>query len=106
VYALGQEVIKVAGASAMSGPGTLTLASPLAYQHSPGDMVSTLPASVVWAVTLLGANQALTRGATATTVQSVPGSSSTTGTGGGAGLNSRDLSGQARALLRPFARTI
>jgi hypothetical protein len=103
---LGQEVIKVTGASAASGPGTLTLASPLRFAHSPGVMVSTLPASAVWAVTLLGANQALTRGATATAVQSVPGSSTTTGTGGGAGLNTRDLLGQAKALLKPFARTI
>jgi hypothetical protein len=103
---LGQEVIQVTGASATSGPGTLTLASPLRFGHQPGVMVSTLPASVVWAVTLLGANQALTRGATATTVQSVPGTGSTTGTGGGAGLNSRDLLGQAKALLRPFARSI
>lgn len=103
---LGQEVVKVTAASATSGPGTLTLASPLRFAHSPGVMVSTLPASVVWAVNLLGANQALTRGATATTVQSVPGTGSTTGTGGGAGLNSRDLLGQAKALLKPFARTI
>ena len=69
-------------------------------------MVSTLPESVIWAVILLGANEALTRGATATTVQSVPGGAATSGTGGGAGLNSRDLLGQAKQILAPFRRTI
>jgi hypothetical protein len=55
---------------------------------------------------MLAAQEALTRGATSTTVQSVPGSAAATNTGGGAGLNSRDLIGQATAILKPFRATI
>ena len=107
VYDSGaQETIKVTAASAASGPGTLTLASPLTYPHAAGVMSSTLPESVIWAVILLGTQQALTRGATATTVQSVPGTAGNAQTGGGAGLNTRDLMGQAKAILAPFRRTI
>lgn len=101
-----QETVQATATSVTSGPGTVTLAQPLSYPHDPGVIVSALPASVQWGVILLAAQQALTRGATATTVQSVPGTGSTTGTGGGAGLNSRDLLGQAKRILAPFRRTI
>jgi hypothetical protein len=101
-----QETVQVTAASATAGPGTLTLAQPLAFPHSAGVIVSTLPASVQWGVILLATQQALTRGATATTVQSVPGTASNAQTGGGAGLNTRDLIGQAKRILMPFARTI
>jgi hypothetical protein len=101
-----QETIQVTAASAASGPGTLTLASPLFFPHSAGVIVSALPASVQWGVILLAAQQALTRGATATTVQSVPGTASNANTGGGAGLNTRDLIGQAKRILAPFRRSI
>lgn len=101
-----QETIQVTASSAVSGPGTLTLAQPLAYSHSAGVIVSTLPASAQWGVILLATQQALTRGATATTVQSVPGTASNANTGGGAGLNTRDLIGQAMRILKPFARTV
>lgn len=101
-----QETVKVTGASATSGPGTLTLASPLNYPHAAGVIVSALPASVQWAVIMLATQTALTRGATGTTVQSVPGQASNSNTGGGAGLNTRDLIGQAKAILAPFRRTV
>ncbi len=101
-----QETIQVTAATAAAGPGTLTLAAPLAFPHDPGVIVSALPASVQWAVILLATQQALTRGATATTVQSVPGTASNANTGGGAGLNTRDLLGQAKRILAPFRRTI
>lgn len=74
VYDAGaQEVIQVTATSVTQGPGTLTLASPLTYPHAAGVMVSTLPQTVVWAATLFGAAQALTRGATSTTVRQIPG---------------------------------
>ena len=107
VYDSGaQETVKVTASAATSGPGTLTLASPLNYPHDAGVIVSALPASVQWAVIMLATQTALTRGATATTVQSVPGQASNSNTGGGAGLNTRDLIGQAKALLAPFRRTV
>jgi hypothetical protein len=74
VYDAGaQEVIQVTAASAAAGPGTLTLASPLAYAHAAGVMVSTLPQTVVWAAILYCCDIALERGATATTISEVPG---------------------------------
>lgn len=101
VYDSGnQEVIHVTAASATSGPGTLTLATPLQSSHAAGVMVSTLPDSVIWAVTLLGSAQALTRGATSTTVQTIPGGS------GGHGGGPAELSSEAELLLDPFRRMI
>jgi hypothetical protein len=74
VYDSGsQEVIQVTAASAASGPGTLTLASPLQYGHGAGTMVSALPQTVVWAAALYCVSVALERGATSTTVQEIPG---------------------------------
>jgi hypothetical protein len=68
-----QEVVQITGASAVQGPGTLTLASPLAFPHEAGVMVSTLPQSVVWATALFAVSIALERGATSTSVQEIPG---------------------------------
>lgn len=74
VYDAGdQEIVQVTAASVTSGPGTLTLASPLAYEHAAGVMVSTLPQSVVWAAILFCCAQALERGATSMTLPTVPG---------------------------------
>ena len=102
VYDSGQqEVVQVTAASATSGPGTLTLASPLQFQHVAGTLVSTLPASVMWAVIMMGSAIALTRGATSTTVQTIPG-----GGGGGSGKGPQDLTGEAELLLHPFRRVI
>jgi hypothetical protein len=97
-----QEIIKVTGSSATSGPGTLTLATPLVFNHDAGTMVTTLPQSVIWAAILMCSSIALTRGATATTVQTIPGGGGTT-----AGFKEpSDLVGEAELLLNPFKRTI
>ena len=93
----GQEPVTVTGASAASGPGTLTLASPLTYAHQSGIMVSALPQSVIWAAALLAGKAALTRGATATTIQT---------TGGKQQGGMHPLEAQARHLLNTFRRTI
>lgn len=103
VYDAGQqELVQVTSASAVSGPGTLTLASPLVFTHSPSVIISTLPQSISWAVILLASSVALTRGATATTVQTIPG-------GGGSTTGAKapgDVMEQAHALLNPFKRVM
>ncbi len=68
-----QETITCTAASATSGPGTLTLASPLIFRHRPGVVVTTLPPQVQEAVILLAVAQAMERGATATTHMQMPG---------------------------------
>ena len=96
----GQEPVTVTAASATTGPGTLTLASPLAYAHPvTGVMVSSLPSDVVWAAVLFAAAEALTRGAQATVVQATPGSR-----GGGTGAH--ELKERACHILHRFQRTI
>jgi hypothetical protein len=76
------------------------LASSLTYNHEIGTIVSTLPAAVEWACILFAAAQALTRGATTTTIHSIGGHSQSTG-GDITGLNA-----EAELLLHPFRRTI
>ena len=101
VYDSGnQETVQVTAASATSGPGTLTLSSPLAYDHQAQVMVTTLPQSVIDATILLSAAQALQRGATSTTVHAIPG-----GPGGG-GNDPGRLIDTACGLLDPFKATI
>jgi hypothetical protein len=102
VYDSGQqETVQVTASSVTSGPGTLTLASPLAFPHQQGVVVSTLPQSVMWANILFASNMALTRGATSTTVQSIPGS----GSDGGSGKMASMMQ-QAQTLLAPFKRVV
>ena len=97
-----QETAQVTASSATSGPGTLTLAAPLAFSHVKGVLFSTLPQSVMWAVTMYGAAIALTRGSTSTTVQSIPGGGASSG-----GVKSPDgMMGSAQQLLKPFQRVI
>lgn len=100
--AQNQEVIQVTAASAAQGPGTLTLASPLAYQHNPGVIVSTLPRSALMGIIWFCASVALTRGATATSNREVPASGVST-----AGPKSpEDLAKTAKCLLDPYRRII
>ena len=94
----GQEGVTCKTASVTSGPGTLTLTTPLAYSHAAGIMVSAMPAGVIWATALLAGEAALTRGATATTVQN------TTGRPGKAPANA--LEEQAHDLLQALKRTM
>jgi len=96
-----QELVQVTAASVVAGPGTLTLAAPLAFSHQPGVVVTTLPQSVTWANILFASSMAMTRGATSTTVQGIPGGSSD---GGGAKVAT--LTQQAQSLLAPFRRVI
>ena len=95
----GQEPISVTAASATTGAGTLTLASPLQYSHPAGIMVSSLPSDIIWSAALFAGAEALTRGAQATVVQSVPGH--------GGGLTGADaLEAMACKKLSRFKRTI
>ena len=98
--AANQEVVRVTAASAAQGPGTLTLAAPLAYDHAAGVMVSTLPQNLSWAAIMFCVSQALARGATSTTVHQIPG-----GPGGGGG-GPADWVKCARAAVASYARII
>ena len=68
-----QEAVHVTAASVTAGPGTLTLSSALAYPHQAGTVVTTLPAAVDQACIYFAAAEALTRGATSTTIHAVGG---------------------------------
>ena len=95
-----QEAVHCTGSSVTAGPGTLTLSSPLVYDHAAGTIVTTLPASIEQACIYFCAAEALTRGATSTTIHSVGGASQSSG--GGA----RELIEEAELLCHPFRRTI
>lgn len=95
-----QEVIHVTGASATSGPGTLTLSSALGYAHEAGTLVTTLPASVEQACILYCCAMALVRGATSTTIHSIGGHAQSSGG------DITQLNTEAELLLHPFRRTI
>jgi hypothetical protein len=86
---------------AISGPGTLTLATPLVYDHDKGVLVSTLPGNVQLAAIYLCVSQALTRGATATAVQAISG-----GASGGGPQASGDYVKTAHQLIHSYRRTI
>ena len=93
----GQETVSCTAATAQSGPGTLTLASPLNYGHAAGIMVSSMPQNAIWATALLTGRAAMQRGATATTVQTLGGRSQKATPGG--------LHAVACDLLHGFRRT-
>lgn len=104
------EVVTVTSVSggATSGPGTLQLASPLAFDHtisasSPVEplLLTTMPSSIRWAVSLLAAAQALTRGAMAITVQELSGRESGGGSGG-----AEQLKIDAEVILHPYSRVV
>lgn len=97
-----QEAVHVTATSVSSGPGTLTLASGTRFAHdsSVGIIISTIPRSIQWATIKLAAAQALTRGATATGVQEIPGKAmSTSG-------RVTDLTKEAHCILDTYKRTI
>jgi hypothetical protein len=94
-----QEVFNTLAASAVSGPGVLTLAEPLKMDHEVGVMVSTLPNSVIQAAILFCVYQALIRGATATSIQATPGAA--------AGMKDpASYAGEAELLIHPYKRVI
>ena len=93
----GMEPVVCTGVSAATGPGTLTLASPLNYDHGAAIMVSAMPDTAIWAAALLAGRAALIRGATATTIQT---------TGGRQQKTRGGLDDEARELLTTFRRTV
>jgi hypothetical protein len=95
-----QEVVTCTAASATSGPGTLTLVHALSYAHGYGTLVTTIPGSIQQAVILYAVSQALTRGASATTVQAMPGTSI------GPGATSKQFIEAARQILGPYRRYV
>lgn len=94
------ESFTVTASTTTSGPGTLTLASALQYPHEIGTIVTTLPAAVEWACILFCTAQALTRGATSTTIHAIGGHSQFSGG------DITSLNAEAELLLHPFKRTI
>ena len=83
-----------------SGPGTLTLSAATVYPHQAGTLISTLPASIEEACILFAAADALTRGATSTTIHDIGGHSQFSG-GDIVGLNT-----EAELLCHPYRRTV
>ena len=95
-----QEAIHVTSASVTAGPGTLTLSSALNYPHQAGVLVTTMPASVEQACIYFATAEALTRGATSTTIHAVGGAAQSSS--GGA----RDLIEEGELLCHAYRRTI
>ncbi len=85
------------GDAVQAGPGTVTLAAPLQYAHSSGTNLSALPWDLKWATALYAASEALTRGATSTTVQQMPGRV----TGGGTGAMESYVA-RAEKIAKPY----
>jgi hypothetical protein len=101
-----QEAVQVTAVTpavtgAISGPGTLTLAAALSFNHQIGDIVSALPSAVQQAAILYATAQALVRGATSTAVQSLGG-----GTNSGGPLGATDLEVAAGKLVHAYKRRI
>lgn len=86
---------------AISGPGTLTLASAVAYTHVRGVLCTTLPGNAVQGAILYACSQALIRGATATTIQTISGTAT-----GQAGGSPQALAAMAAAMVHPYKRVI
>jgi hypothetical protein len=66
-----QETATVTAASAQAGPGIVTVTPPLTWDHDAGIIFSAMPSQLHWAAILFSVGQALTRGATATSVQTI-----------------------------------
>ena len=95
-----QEAVHVTASSTTAGPGTLTLSSALNYPHQAGTLVTTMPASVEQACIYFAAAEALTRGATSTTIHAVGGAAQSSDKG------AEDLIAEGELLLHPYKRTI
>jgi hypothetical protein len=95
-----QEAVHVTAASVTAGPGTLTLSSPLNYPHQAGVLVTTMPASIEQACIYFCTAEALTRGATSTTIHAVGGGAQSSS--GGA----RELIEEGELLCHAYRRTI
>jgi hypothetical protein len=95
-----QEAVRVTTASAVAGPGIVTLTAPTAYPHQAGTVVSTLPRSVEQACIYFAAAEALTRGATSTTIHAVGGAPQSSGRGAQALIEEGEL------LIHGYRRTL
>ena len=95
-----QEAVHVTATSATAGPGTLTLSSPLNYPHEAGVLVTTMPASVEQACIYFATAEALTRGATSTTIHAVGGAAQSSDKG------AEDLIAEGELLLHAYRRSI
>ena len=93
-----QETATVTLASATTGPGTLTITPALTWPHSQGIIFSGMASTLQWAAILFGVAQALTRGATATTPQTISPAGVSTGSGADA------LMKAAKLMVRDFKR--
>jgi hypothetical protein len=96
-----EEIVNVTASSATSGPGNLTLAQATQFTHPQYTMVSAMPQTIQWACILYATSIALTRGATATTVHTMPG-----GAPGEAGKGPEALAQEAELLLHSYRRVI
>jgi len=96
-----QESIHVTGTSTASGSGNLTIASPgLAYPHAPGTIVTTVPTAIEQACILFATAEALTRGATSTTIHDIGGHAQ------GSMGDMENLISEGELLLYPYKRTV
>ena len=95
-----QESIHVTASSVTSGAGNLTISSGLAYPHQAGTVVTTMPQSIQQACILFCTAEALTRGATSTTIHSIGGHAQHTGG------DIESLNSEAELMLYPYRRTI
>jgi hypothetical protein len=86
-----QEAVHVTTASVIAGPGTVTLTTPTVYPHQAGTIVSTLPRSVEQACIYFATAEALTRGATSTTIHAVGGAPQSSGQGATALIEEGEL---------------
>lgn len=93
-------LLPVSGTAVAAGPGTLTIPSPLTYQHTAGTVVSSMPQDIIWATILAATTQALESGIDAITIQNLPGSA----TVGGHGVS--ELTSQYEVILGPYRRVI
>ena len=95
-----QEAIHVTSASATSGPGTLTLSANLSYPHAAGTVVTTMGSNVEQACIYFCVAEALTRGATSTTIHAVGGAAQSSDKG------AEDLIAEGELLLHALKRTV
>ena len=95
-----QEALHVTSATATAGPGTLTLSSALNYPHQAGVLVTTMPASIEQACIYFATAEALTRGATSTTIHAVGGAAQSSSAG------ARELIEEGELLCHAFKRSI
>jgi len=95
-----QEAATVTAATAQSGPGTLTLGAPLSFGHGAQVVFTTFPQQVILAAIFFATAQALVRGATATTIQSISGTGQATASG------HYELIKTGEELLWPYRRMI